>query len=203
MIYRKKTYKDVTDPKIWAIWSEVYDEARSLYPRYFEDCEPELYQDNSYRHLGYCWQAFRNAREMNVDKVRATRCIILLSQRLGQDYDEIRSVLCHEFGHFVSPKEDHGYLWKVRADKIGSRWGIEASRLSDNEAFKESARQAREERNARSVYKYRVFCPECGAEWKYKTNCQIVKYPQLYTCHKCKIDLKSEKIDGGYYEKAK
>ncbi len=194
MVYRKKTYKDVTDSKIWEIWSEVQDEAKSLYPQYFEDCEPELYQDNSYRHLGYCWQAFRNSRETNVNRVRATRCIILLSQRLGQDYDEIRSVLCHEFGHFVSPKEDHGYLWKVRADKIGERWGIKASRLSDNETFKESARQAREDRNARSVDKYRVFCPECGVEWKYKSECKIVKFPQLYRCGKCKIDLKSERI---------
>ena len=194
MIYRKKTYKDVTDPKIWAIWSEVYDEARSLYPRYFEDCEPELYQDNSYRHLGCCLQAFRNAYENNVDKARATRCIILLSQRLGQDYDEIRSVLCHEFGHFVSPKEDHGYLWKVRADKIGSRWNIEASRLSDNEAFKESARQARAERKARSVDRYRVFCPDCNAEWRYKSNCNIVQHPGRYRCSKCKTSLKSEKI---------
>lgn len=194
MVYRKKTYKDVTDPKIWAIWEEVQDEAKSLYPRYFEDCEPELYQDNSYKHLGYCWQTFRNAYESNVDKVRATRCIILLSQRLGQDYDEIRSVLCHEFGHFVSPKEDHGYLWKVRADKIGSRWNIEASRLSNNETFKESAKQARAERKTRSVDKYRVFCPECNAEWKYKSNCKIVQHPGRYLCSKCKTSLKSAKI---------
>lgn len=194
MIYRKKTYKDVTDPKILAIWEEILDETKSLYPCYFEDCEPELYQDNSYRHLGYCWQSFRNSREMNVDKVRATRCIILLSQRLGQDYDEIRSTLCHEFGHFVSPKENHSYLWKVRSDKIGSRWNIKASRLSDNETFIESARQAREERDKHSVYKYRVFCPKCGTEWKYKSNCKIVQYPQLYLCCKCETNLKSEKI---------
>jgi predicted SprT family Zn-dependent metalloprotease len=194
MVYRKKTYKDVTDPKIWAIWEEVQDEAKSLYPRYFEDCEPELYQDNSYSHLGYCWQTFRNAREMNVDKVRATRCIILLSQRLGQDYDEIRSVLCHEFGHFVSPKEDHGYLWKARSDKIGERWNIKASRLSNNETFKESAEQARKERENKSEYKYRAYCPDCGTEWKYKTNCAIIQKPERWRCSVCKAKLKSERI---------
>ena len=54
MIYRKRTHKDVTDGRILEIWKEVKEEARALYPQYFEHCEPELYQDNSYSHLGLC-----------------------------------------------------------------------------------------------------------------------------------------------------
>lgn len=194
MIHRKRTHKDVTDPRIWEIWEEVKDEARSLYPHYFEHCEPELYHDSSYSHLGLCSSSWVNPSERNVNKIRHSRCIITLSTNCGQDYDCIRKVLCHEVGHFVAPKEHHGYLWKVRADKIGERWGYKASRCTNNDTFNNAAKQAREDVNQRNSYKYRVFCPYCGAERKYKSNCKIVKFPQLYRCGKCKIDLKSEKI---------
>lgn len=194
MIYRKKTYKDVTDPRIWEIWEEVKDEARCLYPQYFEHCDPELYHDSSYSHLGLCTTSFSNPSERNIDKIRHSRCIITLSTNCGQDYDCIRRVLCHEVGHFVSPKEHHGYLWKVRADKIGKRWGYEASRLTDNEAFHNAAQQARAEANKCNPYKYRLYCPDCGAEWKYKTNCDAVRRADKYRCSKCKTNLKSEKI---------
>lgn len=194
MIYKKKTYKDVTDPRIWEIWEEVKDEARSLYPQYFEHCDPELYHDSSYHHLGLCSYSFSNPSERNVNKIKYSRCIITLSTNCGQDYDCIRKVLCHELGHFVAPKEHHGYLWKVRADKIGERWGYAASRCTDNDTFKSAAKQAKIDADKRNPYKYRLYCPDCGAEWKYKTNCDAVRRASLYRCGKCKTNLKSEKI---------
>lgn len=194
MIYRKKTYKDVTDPRIWEIWEEVKDEARCLYPQYFEHCDPELYHDNSYSHLGYCSWSLANPSERNINNIRHSRCIITLSTNCGQDYDCIRKVLCHEIGHFVAPKEHHGYLWKVRADKIGKRWGYEASRLTDNETFNKAAKQIKIETDIRNPYKYRLYCPECGTEWKYKTHCNAIRRPEQYRCSKCKSNLKSEQI---------
>lgn len=192
MIYRKKTHKDITDQRILEIWKEAKAEARSLYPHFFEDCEPELYQDSSYSHLGLCCQSFRNPSERNIDKLKHSRCIITISSCLGQDYDQIRKTICHELGHFVAPRENHGYLWKVRANKIGMRWGLEMERCTDNKTFNEAAKQMRAERN--SDYKYRVYCPDCGIEWKYKTKCQIVQKPGRYRCSGCNVNLKSEKI---------
>jgi predicted SprT family Zn-dependent metalloprotease len=194
MIHRKRTHKDITDPKILQIWNECKAEARVLYPQYFEWCEPELYQDSSYRHLGLCSTSLSNPRERNVDKMRHERCIITISEKLGQDYDQIRETLCHELGHFVAPKENHSYLWKVRANKIGARWGLTTSRLSDNETFKKAAQQAREEVRKNATYKYRLVCPSCGLDWKYKSNCKAVQTPGRYRCPKCKTTLKSEKI---------
>lgn len=194
MIYRKKTHKDITDPHILEIWEEVKEEAKALYPHYFKDCEPELYQDDSYKHLGLCSQSYRNSYERNVDKIQHSRCIITISSKLGQDYDQIRKTLCHELGHFVSPKEHHGYLWKTRADKIGGRWGLKAERLTYNETFSNAAKQAREEAKSKSDYKYRLYCPDCGTEWKYKTNCDKIQNPHMWRCGKCKTKLKSEKI---------
>ena len=192
MIHRKRTHKDITDKRILEIWEEVKTEAKSLYPQYFDHCEPELYQDNSYSHLGLCIYEYSNPREKNINKIRHSRCIITISSCLGQDYNQIRKTLCHEIGHFVAPKEHHGYLWKVRTNKIGERWGFEAERLTNNTTFNNAAKEIRSSRSGE--YKYRVYCPDCNTEWKYKTNCQIVKSPNRYLCSKCRTKLKSEMI---------
>ena len=192
MIHRKRTHKDVTDTAILTIWNEAKAEAKRLYPHYFENCEPELYQDSSYSHLGLCSQSYTNPREKNVDKIKQSRCIITISSNLGKDYDQIRSTICHELGHFVAPKENHGYIWRARADKIGAKWNIVASRLTNNDTFNNAAAKARDAKA--TGYKYRLYCPSCGTEWKYKTNCQAVKYASHYRCGKCKSALKSEQI---------
>jgi hypothetical protein len=192
MIHRKRTHKDVTDSRILEIWEEVIGEAKRLYPRYFEHCTPELYQDNSYSHLGHYSSTYKNPSERNVDKIQYSRCIITISTNLKQDYEQIRKTLCHEIGHFVAPREHHGYLWKIRADKIGAKWGYEAERLSNNETFNESAKQAKAKLS--NIYRYRLFCPECGVDWKYKTECNAIKHPDYLRCRKCKCSLKSEKI---------
>ena len=192
MIQRKRTHKDIVDIRILEIWEEVKAEAKALYPRYFENCEPELYQDDSYSHLGWCSQSFSNPSEKNVDMIKQSRCIITISSCLGQDYDQIRKTLCHELGHFVSPKEHHGYLWKARANKIGARWNLEMSRCTNNETFNNAASQMKAKRSVN--YKYKVYCPDCNTEWLYKTNCQIVQSPGRYRCGKCKKILKSIKL---------
>lgn len=193
MIYRKRTHKDVTDPKILEIWEEVVEEAKRLYPSYFEDCTPELYHDSSYSHLGRCSWSLKNPSESNVNQRKYLRCIITISTNLKQDYDQIRKTLCHEIGHFVAPKEHHGNIWKARANKIGANWGIEAERCTSNATFSDAAKQARANRRA-SGYRYRVFCPDCWAEWKYKSNCKVVKRANFYRCGRCGHSLKSEII---------
>jgi transposase-like protein len=83
-------------------------------------------------------------------------------------------------------------LWKARANKIGARWGFEMTRLADNETFNNAAKEMRASKS--SEYKYKVYCPDCGTEWKYKTNCQIVQSPGRYVCSQCNTSLKSIKI---------
>lgn len=192
MIHRKRTYKDVTDKRILEIWDEVKSEARSLYPYYFENCEPELYQDDSYSHLGLCCQSYVNTRERVVDKIKQSRCIITISSHLGQDYEQIRKTLCHELGHFVAPKNHHDHIWKVRANKIGERWDLKAERCTNNETFNKAREEIRANRS--DIYKYIVYCPECNHEWKYKTQCKIVKNPGRYLCNDCKSKLKVKTI---------
>ena len=190
MIYRKRTQKDVTDSKIIEIWNECLEETKRLYPRYFENCAPELYMDNSRTHLGRCAYSMINPYERNVDKIRYARCIITISSNLKQDYEQIRKTICHELGHFVTPKEHHSYLWKVRSDKIGERWDYKATVRSDSETFQKAILEAPK----KTVFKYMVYCPHCFANWKYKSLCCIVREPQRYQCGKCKVKLQSKKI---------
>lgn len=194
MLNRKRTQKDVTDPRILEIWEEVKAEALHLFPEYFEYCTPELYQDNSTSRMGCCSQSYRNIAVRNINKIRANRCIITISSYLGQDYDEIRDTLCHEMGHFVAPGANHDWRWESRANRIGQKWDIKVNRLGDNETFEKAAEQARLEVAKKHPYKYRLYCPSCNAEWKYKTNCEAVKNPRRYQCSKCKIKLQSEQI---------
>lgn len=192
MVHRKRTHKDITDIQILKIWDEVKSEAKVLYPHFFDQCEPELYQDSSYSHLGWCSQSLVNPSEKNVDKIKQSRCIITISSCLGQDYEQIRKTLCHELGHFVAPKEHHSYLWQARANKIGTRWGFEATRLTNSDTFRSAAKEMRAKKQ--SAYKYRVYCPICNNEWMYKTQCGIVQNPSRYMCGQCKSGLKSEQI---------
>ena len=193
MIHRKRTHKDITDKRILEIWEEVKAEAKTLYPHFFEQCEPELYQDSSYSHLGRCSQSYSNPRERVVDKIKQIRCIITISSNLGQDYEQIRKTLCHELGHFVAPKNHHDHIWKVRTNKIGARWGYEAERCTNNETFNNAAKQMRASKVSND-YKYAVYCPKCNHEWKYKTACKIVKSPSRYLCSSCKEKLKVKTI---------
>ena len=190
MIYRKRTQKDVADSKIIEIWNECLGEAKRLYPGYFENCTPELYMDNSRSHLGQCSYSLTNPCERNIDKIRLSRCIITISSNLKQDYKQIRKTICHELGHFVTPKERHSYLWKVRSNKIGEKWGCKATRCSNNETFQKAILETPK----RTTYKYMVWCPCCFATWKYRSLCGIVKQPQRYQCGKCKVKLQSKKI---------
>jgi len=194
MIHRKRTHKDIKDPKILAIWEELLEQTKMLYPQYFQYCTPELYYDSSYAHLGYCSQSYVRSGARHVDKIRANRCIITISENLGKDYAEIRDTICHELGHFVAPSEHHSHLWEARANKIGQPWGIKVSRLGNNETFNQAAEQARAEVAKKHPYQYRLYCPDCGVEWKYKTKCDAVRRPERYLCSKCKTKLKSEKM---------
>ena len=191
MIYRKRTQKDVTDSKIIEIWNECLGEAKRLYPRYFENCTPELYIDCSRSHLGRCSYSVIDPYERNVDKIRYSRCIITISSNLKQDYEQIRKTICHELGHFVTPKEHHSYLWEVRSNKIGEKWGYKATRLADSETFNKAILETPKRT---TTFKYMVWCPCCFANWKYKSLCGIVREPQRYQCGKCKVKLQSKKI---------
>lgn len=47
-----------------------------------------------------------------------------------------------------------------------------------------------------SLYKYEVYCPVCGATWKRKTRCKLVRDSDLFYCKRCEVELKVRVIGG-------
>lgn len=52
------------------------------------------------------------------------------------------------------------------------------------------------ERIQESLYKYEVYCPVCGATWKRKTRCKLVRDSDLFYCKRCDVELKVRVIGG-------
>lgn len=102
----------------------------------------------------------------------------------------IKNTLVHEICHALKNTVGHGEQWKAYARRLGRFYGIEINRLATTEESAQCKRPAR----VASDYNYKVFCPECGAQWLYKSNCGIVRYPARYSCGKCKVELQSKRI---------
>ena len=99
----------------------------------------------------------------------------------------VTSTLVHEWGHAVTPTEHHSECWLNRANKIGEKFNVICQRLATEEE--------RRELPEKEPYKYKVYCPKCDAHWLYRKKIQIVQYPFLYQCRKCKEKLEMTKID--------
>ena len=170
--------------KIREIYNEVMQEAirLGLWPADKE--YPPIYVHKATKCLGNCWYRW-------VSGV-GWFCSIALSSLLVDkcQISDIRKTIVHEVAHAICPGEHHNWHWKMTADRIGRAWGYTINRLSENEDFAAAAREVK----AKSVYRYELYCPCCGATWKYKNICQAVKQPYLYKCGKCKENLSSREI---------
>ncbi len=212
MAYIKRTWTEATEqmnPTVWKMFHEVKEEAKRLYPQYFEEyhgnpIEPVLCYTNSTHALGSCWCEPRGkiyGRPFH--ERRNQKIIICLSRHVLPDLEETRNVLVHEFGHAVAPEEHHSYLWKARADKIGQKWGIENSRTNGKcQVFNEAGRKKKEDLKARASYQ--LFCPKCNVALgkPYVTMCDRIKYPHFRYHTKCKTNCIAIKwLPNGEYTK--
>lgn len=94
--------------------------------------------------------------------------------------NDIEQVIRHELSHYFSWQEDghmHGHdsVFKAICAKIGcTHDGVSSTveRLVDE----------------REIYKYTVYCPECGAIAHYNRMCKTLKNIEDYRCQYCKSD---------------
>lgn len=186
LIQRKRTWQECTNEKILSIYKEVIDEAKRLYPQYF-DCRLRFFLDSSTKHLGFCKTEIKKETCMSqfgfpnhLEYLRYDDAVIVLSKYVT-DEKTIRSVLVHEVGHFVSPKEHHSYLWKTRANKIGAKFGITCRRLANEEEVKTFQKTAPK----KQTKEYAVVCKGCGKIVKRQRMCSIIEYPELWKCGNC------------------
>lgn len=108
----------------------------------------------------------------------------------------LEDTILHEFLHTCKGCDNHGNLWKHYAAIINTKYGYDLQRCGGDKDDSAIAAM-REKRQAVEPYKYKVYCPVCGATWHYKRKTRVVEYPHRYLCGNCKTNLESDYISNG------
>lgn len=183
----KRGWREVTKGPIYDLFIEVLEEAmnKDLIRSTTKDF-PRLFIHKSTRALGTCYN------HKNSDGTYSTS-ILLSEYILDCPADKIRKTIVHEVGHMLAPGDKHGYYWYVRTNRLGGKWGYEASRLEHDEEMNNAMNAAK--RAVASVYKYELVCPKCGKVCgQYKSCCDAVKHPQRWRHKACGTPLISRPI---------
>lgn len=178
----KRGWTQITSGRLWDLYMEVFNEAKRQ--DFWNKAAPMLFTRKSIQTLGMC----ANRRQPDGTYLSS---IVISEVLLTLSDDKIRETLVHEFAHACRPKDGHGYFWYVLCGRLGAKWGYQASRTSDDEEV--LAAFASIEKYA-NKYRYELYCPTCGATWKYKCKCQAVLHPSRYQCKKDKTKLLSREI---------
>lgn len=173
-----------TNPTILAIFDEVKARAKELYPEHFENYTITLVVRETRRQLGSC--TFLNYASNNKNAgCSPLRAEISISKYL-RDEEYVRRVLVHEFGHFVAPNQHHSAIWKMRADKIGAKWGIVChTKATYEEFFAFRLGQAFYQEEKTPTPKYMLVCQQCGNVIYRSRLSKSVRRPDKYKCGRC------------------
>lgn len=90
------------------------------------------------------------------------------------DKNGLMDTLIHELLHTCRDCYKHTGQWKAYAERMNKLYGYRISRTSSYEDCGLKRPEVR--------YKYRVYCPECGAEWKYQKASRCVQKPENFKC---------------------
>ena len=174
-----KTWKQCTNAEIIELYNKVYNKTKELYPQYFKECSYEFYIDASTVYLGRCLSKYNQDTVGYGKELRNSNVAIILSKYILNDLHSVLKTLCHEFGHAVTPKEHHSYLWYTRANKIAKAFNLpEISRLADKEETDNFKIHIQEN----NIYKYSVICEKCNRIIYKKRHCNLIDYPSLWRC---------------------
>lgn len=180
----KKGWKKITSGRIYNLYIEVMNHAQELKLWDANQPLPLLYTRKSVKTLGTCYS------RKNVD---GTYDLTIVLNELLEKYTDrqIRKTIVHEVAHAIHPCEMHSVNWKRDANLLGKKWGYKIERLSTDTEINDALNKMKE---TKRQYRYELYCPTCGATWKYARMCPAVKNPQNYRCPKDKTKLFSRKI---------
>lgn len=182
----KRGWTGITSGRMYNLYVEVINHAKelNLWPQ--GKTIPLLFTRKSIGTFGACFNS-RN-EDGSYD------CSIVLNELLGGfSDDQIRKTIVHEVAHAIHPRDDHGYHWWNTANTIGKKWGYKVERLCNDKQLNDALNKHKKPR----VYKYELYCPVCGASWKYQRMCDAVRHPQRYQCWSDKSLLCSREIGEG------
>ena len=86
------------------------------------------------------------------------------------------TVVIHELLHTINPYAHHGGEWAEGAKKMNALYGYNIKRASSPADYQV------EYEAVKKHYKYRVYCPVCGASWRYERRCQSTERAHAYRC---------------------
>ena len=178
----KRGWKPVTSGRIYNLYMEVVNRAQEL-ELWGKVCPPPLFTRKSTKSFGTCF--------VKKNGGKSDGAIVLNEMLANYSDDQIRKIIVHEVAHAVCPWEHHSELWRNTADSIGQKWGYKTERLNTDEELCADIAKMNEEKNP---YKYELYCPKCGAVWKYKRMCKSVKHPENYWCDNDKTKLLCRKV---------
>lgn len=112
------------------------------------------------------------------------------------DEMEVKDTIIHEILHTCPNSFNHGYEWKLRADKVNRKLGYHVSTYANRKEVEAKGIQLKIE-----DWKYALKCVECGNQYKRKRWSYALENPSNYKCGKCGGSLKTISLDGSMITK--
>ena len=183
MYPKRKGWKAVTSGRVFDLYREVVSCAQDL-GLWGNQAPPPLYTRKSASSFGSCFNRKNSKGEEEI-------ALVLNELLLGYSDDQIREVIVHEFAHAICIGHHHDSYWKKTANAIGKKWGYKITPRCKDAQLNAAIFQLKD---AKHPYEYELYCPVCGATWKYRRMCEAVRHPEKYWCQKDKTTLRSRKI---------
>lgn len=99
----------------------------------------------------------------------------------GTKEDGFREVIIHELLHTIAGCFNHGPLFKSYDTRVNRDYGVRVARTtSSTKLFEETAVVSS---------KYIIKCTCCGTVWHKDRVSNVVRYPERYSCGKCRGKL--------------
>lgn len=109
---------------------------------------------------------------------------MLLDENLVTNEKEVKDTIIHEMFHAVYPRDGHKGMWKTKTQEFNRVSGYNIKRTG---SYRNLGLTEKGLKSLDSGYKYKVICPDCGREWRYKRKTNAVKYYDRCGCPYCKI----------------
>jgi predicted SprT family Zn-dependent metalloprotease len=102
--------------------------------------------------------------------------ISINSELVNQSEEGTLNTCIHELIHTINGCFNHGEQWKIYANIINSKYGIDVKRASTADE------KGIEEVILKIDYKYILQCEKCNHEFKRTRRSQFVDHPESYRC---------------------
>lgn len=109
---------------------------------------------------------------------------MLLDEKLVTNEKEVKDTIIHEMFHAVYPYDGHKGMWKLKTQQFNKKAGYNIKRTG---SYSNLGLTEEGLKSVDSGYKYKIVCPDCRREWRYKRKSKVVANLSACACPYCKI----------------